>query len=214
MFNIAKILMNRKLYRKQAPNLLYPNDDYINNAKNVNKADLKRFQQVFDLNKHLSGRMLDLGCNDGFLMRKFDWKFDEYVGVDMFSIDKYTNGKFSRNKNAYTKNGKILYVQSLLESIDEQKLGKFDFIFAGEFIEHLKHTKRLFLTAKRLLRGGGVFVITTPNNVGGNLPEHYRQYSKESLSAEIAQYFDDFDIFELPAVNDSWPFLMARIVSK
>lgn len=33
--------------------------------------------------------MLDVGCNDGYFMRHFEWRFDSYVGCDMFSIQSY-----------------------------------------------------------------------------------------------------------------------------
>jgi len=35
------------------------------------------------------GTMLDVGCNDGYFMRHFEWCFDSYVGCDMFSIQSY-----------------------------------------------------------------------------------------------------------------------------
>lgn len=65
-------------YEMQQPNLLYPNERYINSVENKNKADLYRMQFVFDdmqdVNK-AENKMLDIGCNDGFFMRHFDWKF-------------------------------------------------------------------------------------------------------------------------------------------
>ena len=36
-------------YEMQQPNLLYPNERYINSVENKNKADLYRMQFVFDL---------------------------------------------------------------------------------------------------------------------------------------------------------------------
>lgn len=39
----------------------------------------------------------------------------------------------------------------------------FDFVFAGEVIEHLKDTDGLVLQARTYLKSGGYFVVTTPN---------------------------------------------------
>ena len=52
-------------YEMQQPNLLYPNERYINSVENKNKADLYRMQFVFDdmqdVNK-AENKMLDIGC--------------------------------------------------------------------------------------------------------------------------------------------------------
>lgn len=39
----------------------------------------------------------------------------------------------------------------------------FDFIFAGEVIEHLENTDNLVIESKRYLKRGGYLIITTPN---------------------------------------------------
>jgi SAM-dependent methyltransferase len=41
--------------------------------------------------------------------------------------------------------------------------GFFDFIFAGDIIEHLENTDNLLIEAVRYLRDGGFLIITTPN---------------------------------------------------
>lgn len=76
-------------YEKQRPNLLYPNEKYINSIENVNKADLYRMQYIYEDNKEHVGTMLDIGCNDGYFMRHFLWNFGKYIGIDMFSIEEY-----------------------------------------------------------------------------------------------------------------------------
>lgn len=193
---------------QQRRNLLYPNEEYIFSPDNENKADLHRMQYVFNLHKDLEGSMLDIGCNDGFFMRAFPWRFSLFVGVDLFSIDAFTRGKYRATPEKYTLNGKIRYIQGEFEKLGPV-LGVFDFVFAGEVIEHVLD-EELFLRAfVKTLKPTSHWCITTPNDVGVHLPEHNRQYSIDSLRMLLSRYFNDFEVRVLPSPGDSWPFLVA-----
>ena len=199
-------------YEKQRPNLLYPNEEYINSVENKNKADLVRMTYIFsDTCDELKRKknMLDVGCNDGFFMRHFDWPFDRYVGVDMFSINEYTQ---LEDISGYTKGGKITYITGLFEKTILPE--KYDFIFAGEIIEHVEDVKKFLSAIDENLNGEGLVCLTTPNNVGKEQPEHYRQYNKNTLHRTLSKYFDVVKIEELPAINSSWPFLYAKCRKK
>jgi hypothetical protein len=118
-------------------------------------------------------------------------------------------------KNYYTKNGKIKYITEILEKLDLKSLSKFDFIFAGEIIEHIKNTYILLSLIKELLniegRGYcGYFTITTSDNIGGSHPQHFRQYNYQSLSKELERYFTITEMTHFYGYNNSWLFLIAR----
>lgn len=195
-------------YEMQQPNLLYPNERYINSVENKNKADLYRMQFVFDdmqdVNK-AENKMLDIGCNDGFFMRHFDWKFSNYLGVDMFSISDYLK---TSDIGKYTKQGKIEYLTGIFEKMELKE--KFDFIFAGKIVEHVIDVDVFLKAVDSVLGENGHVCLTTPNNIGAHLPEHFRQYDKITLKDKLSQYFEVEKLVELPAINDSWPFLYAR----
>ncbi len=202
-------LLKHRSYRKvQEVNLLYPNEDYISSEQNLNKADLHRFSYIFKLHKHLKGSMLDIGCNDGYFMRHFPWKFHKYTGVDLFSITRYTKGRYWRERKYYTKNYQIRYKQGYFEDISAS-LGQFDFIFAGEIIEHVEDPELFLKSVKNNLKSGATWCISTPNAIGGDLPEHNRQFSKKSLNKLLSKYFTKFKIYEIISPGDSWPFLVA-----
>lgn len=198
-------------YEMQKPNLLYPNEAYINSKENINKADLVRMTYVFndfmESATDCSGEqsMLDVGCNDGYFMRHFEWPFDKYIGVDMFSIEEYLH---TNEIAPYTKDGRIKYITGLFEEIDLKQ--RFDFIFAGEIIEHVENVNHFLENVDRHLADDGWVCFTTPNSIGKNQPEHYRQYSKEALEIELKNFFRVVKIDELPAINSSWPFLYAK----
>jgi 2-polyprenyl-3-methyl-5-hydroxy-6-metoxy-1,4-benzoquinol methylase len=126
----------------------------------------------------------------------------------MFDINKYTRNDFNNNINKYTKNGKITYQTGLFEDI-YNTLGSFNFVFAGEIIEHVIDDELFIKALRAVIKPGGSWCLTTPNNIGGDLPEHARQYSKDSLSVLLSKYFPSFQIEEIPPIADSWPFLLA-----
>lgn len=195
-------------YMKQQTNLLFPNESYINSDFNKNKADLIRMEYVYKDNCELTGEMLDVGCNDGFFMRNFNWKFNKFLGIDMFSIEEYLGDLYKNNCNKYTLNGKIEYIKALFEDL-EMKC-KYDYIFAGEIIEHVYSVELFLNKIKSCLKKSGWVCFTTPNNIGRTHPEHARQYNKLGLEIELQTYFSTVIIKELPAINDSWPFLYAK----
>ena len=196
-------------YEIQKTNLNYPNEEYIHSEKNLNKADFYRFNEVFLRNNMLTGSMLDIGCNDGYLMRNFPWKFDKFLGIDMFSISEYTRGEFDRNKDKYTLGGMISYKTGLFEDmyIDD----KFNFVFCGEILEHVLNPEKFIEKVKvNIGGGGGKMAMTTPNNIGKGHSEHLRQFSKTTLYSLLSKFFPIVLVEELPQINDSWPFLYAE----
>lgn len=204
----TNIKQNIRLYYKiQKRNLLFPNEKYINAKGNKNKADYHRFKYVFDIHKNLDGKMLDIGCNDGYFMRTFPWKFSSFSGIDMFSVQKYTNNLFTKNKTKYTLSNKIKYITGLFENIKFSE--KFDFVFAGEIIEHVQDPDRFLNCLTKVLSPHSRWCITTPDNVGIDLEEHNRQFSEESLNILLEKYFQTYHIDHLKSPAGSWPFLVA-----
>ena len=208
MINYLNLLKHKDYRKAQKVNLLYPNEDYISSKTNINKADLNRLKYVFKLHHNLKGTMLDIGCNDGYFMRHFPWKFSKYTGIDLFNIIQYTKGNYWLLRKYYTKNYQITYRQGYYEDISAT-LGQFDFIFAGEIIEHVEDPNLFMKSIKQNLKPGSTWCLSTPNDVGEDLPEHNRQFSKKSLNALLSKYFTNYKIYEIKSPGDSWPFLIA-----
>lgn len=98
-------------------------------------------------------KILDLGCSDGIISKKIkDITQSEVIGVDN-----------CKETNLLAKERGI----EIVESDVNQKLpfadNSFDFIFAGEIIEHVLSPDDFLLEVKRVLKNEGIFVLTTPN---------------------------------------------------
>jgi len=102
-----------------------------------------------------SGRVLDIGCAYGYLLKRFEKNFDLYgLDVSEYAIEK------ARKKIP----GANLLVRDI-----EKKLpypdNYFDIILMIDILEHIRKEKHFEILAevRRCLKGGGVLYVSTPN---------------------------------------------------
>jgi len=125
----------------------------VDQSKLLNSKRVKKLSKVFASQKF--NKILDIGCADGTIsvaLKKIS-KTDEVCGVDL-SEEAIFQAK-RKGVKAYTLD---VDVNSL--PFDD---GYFDAAYAGELIEHLFDPDHLLDEVYRVLRQGGIFVVTTPN---------------------------------------------------
>lgn len=98
-------------------------------------------------------KVLDVGCEDGFLSQKIK----EITGAEVYGVDvSAENCSLASAKGIITKqadlNDKIPFESSF-----------FDLVFAGEVIEHLSNPDVFLEETRRVLKNDGILVLTTPN---------------------------------------------------
>lgn len=100
---------------------------------------------------------LDIGCYDGEIAKKIK----EKIGKEctMYGIDIAENAA-----KEVQKKGIIFKTNDLNLGLDFPD-NMFDFVFAGEIIEHIYDTDLFVSEIKRVLKPGGTLIITTPNLV-------------------------------------------------
>lgn len=146
--------------------------DYYENYKKIHgdfgyamarSGLLDRVQYIADFigrNVPKGGKILDIGCGDMFLstlMPEYDW-----VGIDLL-INPGLEGK--------------AYKQDLMKPpYDSIIKGPYDAIVCTEVLEHVWDLRIVHKEAKRLLKPGGTYIISTPNidNIDYTL-NNYRQ---------------------------------------
>lgn len=101
---------------------------------------------------HSRGKILDVGCGLGFFLEAAREKGWEVQGVE---VSKYAASYVSRNL-------KIKVFQSTLENLHLPPKS-FDVITLFALVEHLVNPLQTLLEVKRLLKPGGLLVLTTPN---------------------------------------------------
>lgn len=135
------------------------------------------------------GRVLDVGCgNGGYLSVLNDCGWEVY-GVD-----------FSKKAVRYAQN------ERGLNNVKQAKAEKLDFIdnFFGlvmmnHLIEHLQNPKDSLLEAKRVLKKGGILVITTPNFSSLNS----RIFGKNWFPLETPRHLFLFDTYTIKKMIES-----------
>lgn len=69
----------------------------------------------------------------------------------------------------------------------------FDLAVAVEVLEHVEEDERFVSEVARVLKPGGIFLMTTPNGdwVENKNPDHKRHYRRRQLSDLLAKYFSE-----------------------
>jgi len=105
------------------------------------------------IKKNKNQKFLSIACSIGVIEEKIIKK----LGLTVYGID----GAKDALKEA-KKRGVITKLGDVSKSLPYED-GYFDFVFAGEIIEHLLDTKSFLNEINRVLKPSGYLVITTPN---------------------------------------------------
>lgn len=117
---------------------------------------LTKQRSIFKTEAENSVKLLDIGCYDGHLaslLRDCLGNCEAY-GID---IAKKTI-ELARKKGIHAK------ICDIEKGINFES-NLFDYVFAGEIIEHLYDTDFFLREIKRILKPNGILIITTPNFV-------------------------------------------------
>ncbi len=158
-------------------------------------------------------KLLDIGCDNGILSSRL-----KQLGYDVYGLD-------IRKKEVAM--ARKLGIKAVVGSA-EKKLpfgsGYFDAALAGDIIEHLYDTDFFIQEVYRILKQGGVFVVTTPNvasfsnrirlllgklpvgseiRLGKDMAGHIRNYTFPELESQLRQH--GFSIVRKVSSNIMFP---------
>jgi SAM-dependent methyltransferase len=118
----------------------------------VSRLALERFPDAKGLHA------LEVGCANGYVAYLF-----RLLGFDVSAVDAYEDEK----RTELFRKGGITYRQTNLNAVDplsEFAQSSFDLILLGEVFEHiLNQPTNLLRSILRMLRPGGLLILTTPN---------------------------------------------------
>ena len=128
--------------------------------------------------------VLDMACGSGFGTQKLAQHVLRVIGIDN-DTDAVCHVDASNQKpNVSFLEGDVLNV--------EMPSNSFDAIVAFEIIEHVDAI-HLLEEAQRLLRSGGILILSTPQNSLGHIPavpEHVMEYSLAEITEIVSKKFN------------------------
>jgi methionine biosynthesis protein MetW len=102
-----------------------------------------------------NNKVLDIGCAGGYLGEKLiKEKNCEVWGIE--PEKKYY-------EEALNKGYKIVFNKKIEEALESIQNEKFDYILAGDVLEHLERPGKILLSLSNFLKDNGRFVISLPN---------------------------------------------------
>src|SRR5262249_50541323 len=137
------------------------------------------FNKYTDNRKNLE--VFDLGYGSGYLVKTFQSEDQNAYGADSFAEAI----EFGRKKG----------IQNL-NPISEEKIdcpnGKFDAVLALDVLEHLKDESWAIKEMERILKPGGLAIITVPAymflwGVQDEVSHHFRRYMMKGLKKAVRE---------------------------
>ena len=131
----------------------------------------------------VKGSIIELGSGEGYGIHMLAPLAQTYLAVDKFDTD------FSGHSN-------VEFRKQLLPSLAGIAENTFDFAVTFQVIEHIQDDKTFISEIHRVLKPGGMLLLTTPNrpmSITRN-PWHIREYTAAELAAIVGKSFSKVEV--------------------
>jgi SAM-dependent methyltransferase len=105
-----------------------------------------------------------------------------------------TDSMIAVTKNRRTNLGAIIFDDMTASKLQDDS---FDCVVAVEVLEHVEQDRAFLCHVRRVLRSGGMFLMTTPNGDNNPVPynpDHKRHYTRASLQGLLEEFFADVSV--------------------
>ncbi len=131
----------------------------------------------------VKGDIIELGSGEGYGIQLLAPLAQKYLAVDKFDteVSGHSNVEFRKQ---------------LLPSLAGIADNSFDFAVSFQVIEHIQDDRSFISEIHRVLKPGGMLLLTTPNRLMSltRNPWHIREYTAEELLAHIAKSFNKVEV--------------------
>ena len=148
---------------------------------------------------YVKGDLLELGCGEGRGVELLSPLAESYLALDKIQevIDSL--------KQQYPK---VDFRQAVFPPFQGLEDSSFDSIVSFQVIEHVKQDGDFLKEIHRVLKPGGVAVLTTPNIVKtlSRNPWHIREYTAQELTDLAGKYFDQVEMKGVGGNEKVWAY--------
>ncbi len=137
--------------------------------------------------------VLDIGCGDGYLMYLILVKgIKKVYGID----NNWLGVSLAYNElNRKNKNGNWSVIMASGDKVPIQD-NQFDAVILADVIEHLFNPQDTLMEINRVLRSGGILLLSTPNKNPEHVWDrsHVQEFKPDSLKSLLDQYFKEVNL--------------------
>lgn len=148
--------------------------------------------------ERVQGKVLEIGTGSGYGVEIIAPHAERFVTIDKHApaeelLEGYPNVEFRQ------------MCVPPLEGIESESV---DCVISFQVIEHIKHDKEFVREVHRVLRKGGVFIVSTPNRPMSltRNPWHVREYSPEEFSASLGGEFESVEALGVEGNEKVWEY--------
>jgi 2-polyprenyl-3-methyl-5-hydroxy-6-metoxy-1,4-benzoquinol methylase len=126
-------------------------------------------------------KVLDLACGEGYGSAMLAEEADDVIGIDINEAAiKHASRKYAK--------GNLRFMRSSMTNVMIKGRKIFDVIICFEALEHIEEHKETMAEVERLLKDGGIFIVSMPNRyVYSDQPHYKNPRHKKEL------YLDEFE---------------------
>lgn len=164
--------------------------------KPTNGMLLEHIARYYFAVPYVTGRVLDIACGAGYgshmVAKERRREITEIVAVDIDpETIRYANREYHHQKITYRQGDAV-------DPALPERLGQFDTILCFETIEHVEGDAALLDNLYRMLKPGGVLVLSSPFGRGRGMPTsepyHVHQFTPAEFE-ELFAAFSEVDIY-------------------
>lgn len=136
--------------------------------------------------KLVKGNVLEIGCGEGYGIEWLAPQADKYTAIDKFPTDI---AQYAKGMNH------VSFQQMSIPPI-QFETDNFDAIVTFQVIEHIEDDEGMVREMSRVLKPGGILVLTTPN-INMSLtrnPWHVREYTVSELEGLLQKHFSKVEM--------------------
>ncbi len=173
----------------------------------INKSFAQELKKLKTKDKSI--KMLDVGCNDGWLIYRLKTDFDKKYNLEFTGIDlSETNIDFAKKRKEYFgwKGCEFIVMDANQLNFKDEE---FDIVICTEVIEYIIDPLLGLKVIYRVLKKDGLAIITTPNKNGGILAKLLRFINilslgiiKKKKQAREEKFIDEKELPHAPLSSD------------
>lgn len=167
----------------------------------------QRLLQAYYLAKpYIKGDLLELGCGEGRGVEQLSELADSYIGIDKIQeVIDVLKAKYPS----------LQFEQAVFPPFQNLEDNSFDSIVSFQVIEHVKEDANYLKEIHRVLKPGGLAVLTTPNikKTLSRNPWHVREYTAVELTELASKYFSDVEMKGVGGNEKVWTYYKENKVS-